>query len=72
MQSFYLSNFHSCIYLYIVDIQAAGVAGCIAVFEGIVLVRGSEVFQNIPGKEPLYIHSTPWGSRHLIGGGSIF
>ena len=55
MQSFYLSNFHSCIYLYIVDIQAAGVAGCIAVFEGIVLVRGSEVFQNIPGKEPLYI-----------------
>jgi len=33
----------------LLDSQAAGVAGCIAVFEGIVLLRGSEVFQNIPG-----------------------
>jgi len=33
----------------LLDSQVACVAGCIAVFEGIVAVRGSEVFQNIPG-----------------------
>ena len=31
------------------DSQSSSVAGAIAVFEGIVTARGSEVFQNIPG-----------------------
>ena len=35
----------------LLDSQMSSVAGCIAVFEGLVAVRGSEVFQNIPGCE---------------------
>jgi len=33
----------------LLDSQAPSVAGCIAVFEGIINARGSEIFQNIPG-----------------------
>jgi len=33
----------------LLDSQISSVSGCIAVFDGLVNVRGSEVFQNIPG-----------------------
>ncbi|XP_023324699.1 maestro heat-like repeat-containing protein family member 1 [Eurytemora carolleeae] len=33
----------------LLDSQLTSVSGCISVFEGLVSVRGSEVFQNVPG-----------------------
>jgi hypothetical protein len=33
------------------DSQITGVAGCIALLKGLAITRGSEVFQNIPGKK---------------------